>query len=154
MTANTITLYTKDQTLTLPFLDAVKRLKQAPFGVFLSFVDPRSGSYIQKLFPFFYKPHQTFGISGICFVSEWLGMPLYVPADIAWLTDDSHTRKSVRERKIYPQIHSVLTGGEYISHTITVEVGYAVRVDVSFDEEFSDLLNLSGHQHLVTVGAS
>lgn len=149
MAQDSIKLFTAQHSETLPFLDAIERLKKSPFGVFLSFVDPRTDTYIQKLFPFFYKPHNTYGATGNCFITEWEGLAIYVPADIRWLTGDSFTSRPVKDRKVFPQMHGIVSGGEYVNYNINVEVGNAIRIDVLFDPVFRSLLSRSGHEHLV-----
>ena len=144
----TIRLNYPQHAVTLPTLEAVEVLKSGPFGVFLTFTDPRTGALVQKLFPFFYRAHHTYGLKGRCFISEWHGLPLYIPSDLNFFIEGQQDQHC--QTRYLMQDGGFLSGGDYQSKTFRLEYLTNIRVDTTFDTAFLDLLSRSGHGHLAT----
>lgn len=143
---NALKLYYPQESTTLPILEAIKLLKTAPFGVQLSFIDPRTNTYIDEMFPFFYEPLDTYGFKGRCFISEWNGLSLYIPADISWFIN---AQSEDVYRKIFRQDMGYLSAGRFVTKSVKVEVSVNIRVGVEFGPVFHPLLSRSGHADLV-----
>lgn len=144
-----IKLLCKDKFEILPPLEAVRRLKEAPFGVFLSFIDPRTNTYIDKTFPFFYESVNTYGLKGRCFVSAWNGMNLYIPADLDWFIEGQQSDSG--STKVFLQDLGFLYAGSFVNKPVKIEVSTYIRVGVEFDIAFLPLLSPSGHGGLATL---
>ncbi|PHM72263.1 hypothetical protein [Xenorhabdus sp. KJ12.1] len=118
---NSLKMFYPQHSITLRYLEAVKLLKTAPFGVFLSFIDPRTDTLVQKVFPFFYDPLHTYSLKGRCFISEWGGLQLYIPSDLNWYI------KTQRELKLglrkFRQCVNFLSCGRFVTKDIDEEVG-------------------------------
>lgn len=149
--SNNIKLFYPQKSETLPYLEAVKLLKMAPFGVFLAFIDPRTNTYVQKVFPFFYEPLNTYGLKGRCFISAWDGLNLYIPADLGWYIEGQQILR--HSTKVFRQELGYLCAGRFVSKSVEVEVSVNIRVGIEFDAEFLSLLSRSGHGKLVTAVA-
>lgn len=145
---NSLKLFYPQHSVSLPYLDAVELLKKAPFGVFLSFVDPRTDTLVQKMFPFFYQPVDTYGLKGRCFVTEWEGLHLYIPADLNWYMRGQQNLQSGSQ--MFRQDLSFLAAGRFVAVDTNVEVGMNIRVDIPFDDDFLPLLSVSGYAHLAS----
>ncbi|MEX5881879.1 hypothetical protein AB6G95_19375 [Proteus vulgaris] len=145
---NTIRLNYPQHVVSLPMLEAIEVLKSGPFGVFLTFNDPRTGALVQKLFPFFYRPHNTYGLKGRCFVSEWLGLPVYIPSDLSLFIEGQQDLNC--QTRFLMQEGGFLSAGDYKNKTFRLEFLTNIRVDTPFDTDFLELLSRSGHGHLAT----
>ncbi len=132
----------------LPMMRAIEVLKSGPFGVFLTFNDPRTGALVQKLFPFFYSPHDTFSMKGRCFVSEWHGLPVYIPSDLNLFIEGQQDQRC--QTRYLMQNSGFLSGGDYQNRMFRLEFLTNISVDTTFDTAFLDLLSRSGHGHLAT----
>lgn len=149
--SNDIKLFYPQKSETLPRFEASDLLKTAPFGLFLAFIDPRTDTYVQKVFPFFYDPVNAYGIKGRCFISEWDGLNLYVPADLGWYIDGQ--QNSHNSTKVFRQELGYLCAGRFVTKTVSVEVSVNIRIGIEFDVAFLPLLSRSGHGNLATASA-
>ncbi|HCL5581019.1 TPA: hypothetical protein N2N40_002447 [Citrobacter freundii] len=148
---NDIKLFYPQKSETLPRLEASELLKTAPFGVFLAFIDPRTSTYVQHVFPFFYDPVNTYGLKGRCFISEWDGLNLYIPADLGWYIDGQQNPRYCT--KVFRQELGYLCAGRFVTKAVSVEVSVNIRVGIEFDVVFLPLLSRSGHGRLATAAA-
>lgn len=145
---NALCLNYPQHAVSLPMMQAIEVLKSGPFGVFLTFNDPRTGVLVQKLFPFFYSPHDTFSLKGRCFVSEWHGLPVYIPSDLNLFIEGQQDQHC--QTRYLMQNSGFLSGGDYQNRIFRLEFLTNIRVDTTFDTAFLDLLSRSGHWHLAT----
>ncbi|MDA5147819.1 hypothetical protein PG931_00780 [Klebsiella pneumoniae] len=150
--SNSIKLFYPQKSETLPHLEAIELLKAAPFGVFLAFIDPRTDTYVQNVFPFFYAPVDTYGLKGRCFISEWHGLNIYIPADLGWYIDGQQNLR--QSTKIFRQELGYLCAGRFVTKPVSVEVSVNIRVGVEFDVAFLPLLSRSGHGKIATATSS
>lgn len=144
--AGTLTLYKNQHSVTLPYLEAANELRKAPFGVYLEFIDPRTNTLVQKLFPFFYQPLETYGVKGRCLITEYQGMPIYIPSDLQIYINQQ--QKQNTSMIIFNSSTGILSGGVFITKNIIVDVGVNFRLGCDFDISFGSLLSRSGHNHL------
>ncbi|EOC0011681.1 hypothetical protein ACI0X9_003368 [Cronobacter turicensis] len=141
---HSLKLFYSQSSVSLTYLDAIHELKKAPFGVFLSFVDPRTNVLVEKLFPFFYQPHNTYGLKGRCLITEWNGIYLYIPSDLnVYIRAQQLQDRSMIE---FRQGISFLSEGRFITKETSVEVSTNFRLGVMFDKSFHSLLSRSGHE--------
>lgn len=143
---SSLTMFYPKHSVCLPYIEAINELKKEPFGVYLEFIDPRNNSLIQKLFPFFYEPLNTYGLKGRCLITEWQGLPVYIPSDLnLYIRQQQGTDRSYIE---FRQHLGFLSGGRFVTKEVRVEVGINFRLGTQFDSEFLPLLLRSGHEYL------
>lgn len=114
-------------------MDFKKVLSESPFGVFLEFTDPRNGTLVQHLFPFWCKPLKTYKPMGNVFMTQWQGLTLTIPSDFDWWVQAQSS--GIGMRRIDQKVQFVKRG-EYVEVNLKVVMATVIRINPEFSPEF------------------
>lgn len=124
-----MSFYLDDSRVNVPVSDAMAFLAQHDsFRVFVGFVHPATNCYIDGYLTLYPKPQKTFvrGLGGWCFLTEWQGIMIRLPADMAWWSQRQGSLDMAQE---ITYVHR----GEIKRATIEINVGRAIRIPQTDD---------------------
>ncbi len=148
---NNIELFYPHRSVILPVSEAIDLLKAAPFGVELTFIDPRTNNLVQKLFPFFYELYEPSSQKSHFFLSEWDGLYISIPADLDWYIE-GQKNIAIQVQPVFNELR-YLSAGKFHTKSVHMEVSTNIRVGTTFDIQFLTLLKRSGHERFVESNA-
>ena len=117
----------------VPVEGALSYLQQHDhFKVFVAFVHPATGYFTEGYATFYPNPQRSYvaiGVSGWCFMAEYEGILIRLPADMNWWCRRGDTAKG---RKLMQSV-TYLHRGEIKSAEVEVDVG-EIRIPGTSDQ--------------------
>lgn len=117
-----VTLYFPESLARLSLTEAFAELElHGEFKVFLSFIDPKTDSLVQDHFTFY--PNVQIGPRGRCFIAEYNGFTLRIPANMEWWQHNAQAGRCVVR-----QHTTIFQRGEYVNVEFDLDITTSIRI--------------------------
>jgi len=127
-TSSVVPFYFDQEVVNVATADAMRYLSQYEcFSVFISFVHPATGIFIEERATFYPNPQTSYGQGGFggqCFLTEIQGLLIRIPANMEFWSREQGPRKEAT----FQQQLSYLHRGEIASAAVEIEVLRYIRI--------------------------